>query len=549
MKKIIVLNILILFSAATFSQTPHFQWAKGSTGNNNDNAYGVATDPSGNVFIAGYFISSTITFGSFSLTNAGSQDIYLVKYDASGNVLWAKSAGGNGFDDAFSVATDLSGNVFITGMFSSPSINFDTVSLTNLSGADMYLAKYDANGNALWAVNTGGSGYQSGQSVATDIAGDIYVAGIFVSPTISFGSTTFNNAGLHDMFLAKYKSNGALVWARSAGGTDQDLAASVTTDVSGNVYVTGNFESPTLSFGSVTITKRDTCEMFIVKYNTNGTALWARNAGTTNADDINCVVTDPRGNVYVTGNFSSHTMTFGGTSINNSGSDDWYILKFNTGGNLLWAKSEGGTNNDDAFSIATDADGNVYVAGDFFSSSITIGTTTMINAGSNSYDACIAKYDSLGNVKWATSAGGVLGDIAASITTDAFSNTYVLGTFGSSSITFGPNTLTNTCANDIYLVKIDTASINVGTLEINKDDNGILIYPNPFSSKTTILFSEEQKNTEIKITDVIGKVIKTFIMKDEKNITLEKGELKEGIYFVQITNEMKSVVNKKIIVQ
>ena len=549
MKKIIVLNILILFSAATFSQTPHFQWAKGSTGNNNDNAYGVATDPSGNVFIAGYFISSTITFGSFSLTNAGSQDIYLVKYDASGNVLWAKSAGGTGFDDAFSVATDLSGNVFITGMFSSPSINFDTVSLTNLSGADMYLAKYDANGNALWAVNTGGSGYQSGQSVATDIAGDIYVAGIFVSPTISFGSTTFNNAGLHDMFLAKYKSNGALVWARSAGGTDQDLAASVTTDVSGNVYVTGNFESPTLSFGSVTITKRDTCEMFIVKYNTNGTALWARNAGTTNADDINCVVTDPRGNVYVTGNFSSHTMTFGGTSINNSGSDDWYILKFNTGGNLLWAKSEGGTNNDDAFSIATDADGNVYVAGDFFSSSITIGTTTMINAGSNSYDACIAKYDSLGNVKWATSAGGVLGDIAASITTDAFSNTYVLGTFGSSSITLGPTTLTNTSANDIYLVKIDTASINVGTLEINKDDNGILIYPNPFSSKTTILFSEEQKNTEIKITDVIGKVIKTFIMKDEKNITLEKGELKEGIYFVQITNEMKSVVNKKIIVQ
>ena len=540
-----------MLSAIAFSQTPHFQWAKSSIANNNDDAFGVATDPSGNIFIAGYFTSTTVTFGSFSLTNAGSQDIYLVKYDASGNVLWAKSAGGTGYDDAYSVATDFSGNVYITGMFSSPSITFDTVTIPNLSGANMYLAKYDANGNALWARNTSGAGYQSGQSVATDNTGNVYVAGIFVSPTIVFGGTTLNNAGGHDLFLAKYKNDGTLVWAQSAGGPSNDLAASVATDVFGNVFVTGNFESPTLTFGSVSITKRDSCDMFITKFNTNGIAQWAKNSGTTNVDDINCVATDSAGNAYVTGNFISHTMTFGTTVLTSAGADDWYILKFNAGGNLLWAKNEGGTGSDDAFSIATDASGNVYVAGDFFSPSITIGSNNMINSGTNSYDACFAKFDSLGNVKWATSAGGTLGDIATAITTDSYFNTYVLGSFGSSSITFVPTTLSNTHTNaiDIFLVKIDTASINVGTVEINKNDSGILIYPNPFNSKTTIVFAEEQKCTEIKITDIVGKEIKTFAVKDEKYLTIEKGNLKEGIYFFQITNEMKCVINKKIIVQ
>ena len=108
---------------------------------------------------------------------------------------------------------------------------------------------------------------------------------------------------------------------------------------------------------------------------------------------------------------------------------------------------------------------------------------------------------------------------------------------------------THTNANDLFLVKIDTASINVGTLEIYNNENGILIYPNPFSSKITVAFAEEQKSTEIQITDIVGKEIKTFIVKDEKYLTIEKGNLKEGIYFVQITNEMKCVINKKIIVQ
>ena len=554
MKKSIIITATLLLSINVFSQSPYWQWAKSGIGTALDDAYGVATDTAGNVYIVGEYQSSTITFGTATLTNAGGDDIYLVKYDAAGNVKWARGAGGTDIDDAYAVSTDIMGNVYVTGMFASLSITFDTVTISNLSGADMFLVKYDAAGNALWAKRSGGTGYQAGMGVAADIAGNIYVAGTFVSPTISFGSSTFTNAGGHDIFIVKYNSIGNPIWATTVGGINNDLAASVTTDATGNLYVAGNFDSPSLTFDTVTIHKRDTTEMFIVKYNSAGNALWANNAGITNSDDINSVVTDAHNNVYVTGNYSSSTMTFGTTVIHNTGGDDWYIVKFNAGGKVLWAKSEGGTNNDDAYSAATDAEGNVYVAGDFFSSSITIGTTTLTNAGTNSYDGCLVKYDSTGNVKWAARLGGANGDVATSVATDAFGNAYLLGTFGSPSITFGTNTLTNSGNMDVFLAKIDTALSSVGINEID-DETGVEIFPNPFNSYTTISFSEEQNNTEIKLTDVMGRELKTFILKGTKNMVIDKGEMSAGVYFLQITEtstsstQMKNTLRKIIIVQ
>ncbi len=546
MKKLIFFILLISINA--FSQTPNWQWAKGASGTSNENAFGVATDLIGNVYITGYFQSPTITFGSFTLTNAGSDDIYLVKYDSAGNVLWARRAGGTGIDDAYAIATDLQGNVFITGMFSSPFITFDTVTITNLSGADMYIVKYDSTGNALWARNSGGTGYQAGLGITTDNVGSVYVTGAFVSPTISFNSTILNNAGRHDLFLVKYDSNGNLTWANRAGGVYNDMAASVATDTSGNVFVSGNFESPSLTFGTVTITKTDTCQMFIVKYNSAGTALWATNAGKTNPDDINSMATDKRNNVYVVGNYSSHTMTIGSSVINNAGNDDWYIFKFNTGGNVIWARSVGGINNDDAFSVTADKLGNIYVAGDFFSRTINIGTTTLTNTSTGFYDACVAKFDSTGNVLWATSAGGTLSDYACSIATDAFSNAYILGTFGSTSIGFGNTTLSNSGATDLFIAKIDTTLISIGINEINKKETGIRIFPNPFNSQTTIWFTKDQENAELIISDVLGNAIKKITFSG-KQVLIHKDEMKDGIYFVQITDKNRNVVNGKLIIQ
>jgi hypothetical protein len=156
--------------------------------------------------VTGVFHSPTITFGSYTLTNAGQDDIYLAKYKADGNVLWAKSVGETGYDWANSVVVDISGNPYITGGFNSSTITFGSYTLTNTGNTDMFLAKYNTTGNVLWANNAEGTGLEIAYSDAVDNSGNIYVTGVFY-PTIAFGSYTLTNTGNTDIFLAKLKGD------------------------------------------------------------------------------------------------------------------------------------------------------------------------------------------------------------------------------------------------------------------------------------------------------------------------------------------------------
>src|SRR5690606_28720910 len=125
-------------------------------------------------------------------------DIFLVKYNASGKVLWATHAGGTGNDNSNSVSTDALGNVYITGNFMSESITFGTDTLTRKGYSDIFLAKYDARGNALWAKSVGGTKRNYANSVSADASGNVYITGYFDSDSITFGTTTLTNAGSND---------------------------------------------------------------------------------------------------------------------------------------------------------------------------------------------------------------------------------------------------------------------------------------------------------------------------------------------------------------
>lgn len=398
-------------------------WAKNAGGPLNACGVSIATDSSGNVFVAGWFTSYSITFGNTTLINNGysatnpSQptigDIFIVKYDPYGNVLWAKSAGGILDDEPKSIVTDASGNVYLTGYFNSPSIIFGGTSFTNTgtAGPDIFIVKYDPNGNVIWAETAGGSGNDEGLGIARDNSGNVYVTGYFSSSHITFGETTLNNAGGNDLFIAKYDTNGNPIWAVSAGGSATDWALGVATDGSGNVYVTGGFMSPTITFGTFTLINAGSgyLDMFIVKYDPSGNVLWAKRAGGSIADEGMSIATDGSGNAFVTGIFLSSSITFGNTTplINNGGGDE-FIVKYNaTDGSALWAKNAGGSSRDLGNSVTTDANGNVFVAGQFMSTSITFGTITLKNPKGNTtngYDMFIAKYTSNGNVPWAKTA-------------------------------------------------------------------------------------------------------------------------------------------------
>jgi hypothetical protein len=443
-------------------------WAKSVGGSSGDVVKSVGTTSSGDVVAVGYFASSSITFGSIALTNttSGTNNIFVTKYDSSGNVLWAKSAGGSADDYAVSVSVDNSGNFYVAGAFKSSSITFGSTTLTNSNPpyGELFIVKYDSNGNVLWAQKGANSTSSDGiSSVSVDSTGNVYATGHFQSTSITFGSTTLtnNNAPNQDVFIVKYDASGNVLWAKSFGGTSNEIGNTLATDASGNLFISGIFASSSITIGSTTLTNAysGTNDAFFAKYDASGNVLWAKSAGSS-ADDYSVSVSvDNSGNSFIAGAFKSSSITFGSTTLTNSNPPygELFIVKYDSNGNVLWAqKGANSTSSDGISSVSVDSTGNVYATGHFQSTSITFGSTTLTNNNASNQDVFIVKYDASGNVLWAKSFGGTSNEIGNTLATDASGNLFIGGLFSSSSIAIGSTTLTNAYSgnNDFFIAKL-----------------------------------------------------------------------------------------------
>ncbi len=557
MKKLIfTIAFLFLAFQTTMAQSPNWQWATGTGGTGFDRGESIAVDGNGNSYIAGWFGSSSIKFGNTTLTRIGGVDIFIVKYDASGNLLWARNAGGTGDDYVYSIAIDVNGNSFITGEFNSLAITFGGITVTNKGGkTDAFLAKYDNAGNPAWAKSAGGSNYDGGSSVTTDASGNAYWSGYFFSPSITFGTSTFtnaNNSGFNtDVFIIKYNSSGNLIWAKQIGGTGGEEAPSIIADAKGNFYMTGSFFSSTVSFGNITLTNTvsagNSDEVFIAKFDSSGNAIWAKSAGGTYNDNATSIAFDASGNSFVTGIYQSPSNKFGNTTLINNDSTLYgihsFIIKNDSSGNVLWAKKgEGGVDGDVGTGISVDAAGNSYIIGYFQSPSLTIGSATVNNYDNlGNSDIYIIKLGPSGNVLWAKSMGGSDFDYGWGIATDINGNAYITGLYDSPVIAFGGINLTNASgSDDVLIAKLSNVS---GMNEEGKIFSSIKIFPNPGNGEINILSSGEI--LEIEITNILGQIVYQA-KPNEKEISLQLNN--GGIYFITIT-ESKQKITKKIIVQ
>ena len=473
-KHLLFLFLIILCSVfvihCSFAQAPAWAWVKTAAGSSNDEALACTTDASGNVYVVGDFLSDSITFGSFKLKNSSSgfRDLFIVKYDAWGDVLWAKSEGGKDDEKAYSVITDASGNVYVAGCYRSDSIvfgsdtliNSSTMSNSGLSLDDMFLLKFNSSGTEIWAKTAGGSYWDDIYSVTADVFGHIYLAGYFESESIKMGAITKTNSttchGYGDMLIAKYDTTGNILWVKSMGGDRDDMPNSISTDASGNIYLTGYYRSSSITFGTYTLTNvssgNNIYDMFLVKFDPDGIALWAQNIGGSRNDYAYSLNVDNSGNVYMAGSFNSPTMMIGSIVLNHVNNNDVFFAKFNSAGICLWAKSVGGNGDDIAYSVSTDASGNAYLAGTFNSFGIIFDEDTLYNTGA--YDIFLVKYNSAGIVEWAKSAGGSNLDEAWYIASDAYGNLYLAGDFSSLKSGFDSTHIANSGGFDMFLAKI-----------------------------------------------------------------------------------------------
>ena len=310
------------------------QWVKAATGSFAVKGLAVATDGAGNIFVTGSFghhnSGGNATFDTTTLNSFGGQDIFVAKYDSSGNLLWVKQAGSSGSDnneEGRDIAVDSFGNVVVVGGFENTA-DFSGNMLTAAGDRDIFIAKYDTNGNVLWVKRAGSSGTgngENGEGVAIDGSDNIVVTGYFES-TANFDAIMLTSLGGSDMFTAKYDSSGNALWARSGGGSGFDLGVGLTSDLSGNVYVTGWFAG-TANFGGTLLTSSGSDDIFLAKYDTSGNFEWVNRAGSSSGADTGWdVVVGSTSTIYLTGSFTG-TSDF--DSINKSslgGTDIYYAI-------------------------------------------------------------------------------------------------------------------------------------------------------------------------------------------------------------------------------
>ncbi|MCK9611159.1 MAG: SBBP repeat-containing protein [Candidatus Cloacimonas sp.] len=556
MKKSFLLFILALCSIALFAQNEDWLWAKQAGGTSNDYGRSIAVDDNGNSYVTGDFAESA-TFGTTTLTSSGYDDIYVAKMDSNGNWLWAKQAGGTNYDYGYGIAVDAYGNSYVTGYFKSSSCSFGTITLINNNSEfiDIFAAKLDSNGNWLWAKQAGGIYMDYGYSIAVDINGNSYITGSF-EDSANFGTTTLDSSSKYysDIFVAKLDSNGNWLWAKQAGGTDDDGGSSIAVDANGNSYVTGVF-AESATFGTTTLTSSDGYDIFVAKLDSNGNWLWAKRAGGIYEDSGYSIAVDDNGNSYITG-FFNISATFGTTTLTSSGYYDIFVAKLDSSGNWLWAKQAGGTIWDTGYSIAIDDNGNSYITG-VFAESATFCTTTLTSSGD--YDIFVAKLDSSGNWLWAKQAGGTSTDRGYSIAVDVNGNSYVTGYFEESA-TFGATTITsiNDDGREIFVAKL--GEVNSIDLPDIISFSGIRsIYPNPFNPLTTIDYEISMPaDVKIEVYNNRGQLVRNFILgyKEQGSYKLTwEGEdnngclCSTGIYYIRMKAGKEIYIKKAVLLK
>lgn len=512
MKSVIFTTTLLLMVCLTAtSQNTGFEWAKSISGSGDISPSSVNSDSDGNIFVAGEFSSRT-DFNpgedSLFLESYGYDDIFISKYNAFGELIWAKNIGENYNDVCNSMTLDDNYNIYITGHFSR-TVDFDpgneTHELSTTGGDDIYIAKYDSAGNFKWAVSMGLlNASDEGTSITTDKEGNVLITGWFQG-TVDFepGTTTFNlTSNGPGCFILKLSAEGNFIWAKNIDSTGGWVEGhTIKTDKNNNVFVSGLFQSSTdFNPGAGTHNMEPATEnaAFLLKLDKNGNFKWAvqpgGHANNSNLDKKRPFSIDPDGNIYLAFDFMN-TVDFdpGNGTYELFAGDEWnralFIAKYTPGGNLSWAHLINWEENDGSWPYGNGVD----------------------------------------------------------ITTDVSGNVVSIGQF-SGKYNFNPNGPQSVLSGNEdnytgYIIKLNGITSAINNIE---KDASFKCYPNPFSEKITVSGSQPMKNAELRLRSVSGQ---TIIHKKNlvgNNIEINTGKIPAGIYFLEIKQKDAQIVGKVI---
>ena len=568
------------FFLTKFDKMSNAIWSKKGGGSLTDRGYGVIIDNTGNLVVTGHYmgiaIFDTITrtgAGNLDAFTAKYDTSGNILWFKDGKDIGQSSSRGIAYDYQGNTAV-----VGYFGSSSGPTITFENIVLTTAGQRDIFLVKYNSDGVIQWGVRAGGTATnEEGKAVTCDVNGNIYITGMFTD-TAKFGNVTLIGNGSTDIFVAKYDPQGQILWAKNAGGPNADVGYSIDVDKNGNVFVGGNIDSLAY-FGSTTVhvNADSMADAFVTKYDTDGNFKWVITAGGQDDDNCSRVIVDAEGNCLAFGNFRSTTST--GAKFGNSlltatsvGFDDIYFMKVSPASEILWVKQAGGSDLEKITDATVNSKGQILVSG-YYKGYLKIGSDSLVSVTSakediflsqlgsdvvpvelNSFSAELSKGNIILNWSTATEKNNYGFDIERSKDKTTFNKIGFVKGNGTTTEQKKYSYVDNNLSSGKYyyrLKQIDldgsfsySSVIDMNT-EIPARFELLQNYPNPFNPETNISFTlPEDAKVVLSVYNVLGELVETLLNKDfsagKHTLVFNASKYVSGVLFYKLTSVEKN---------
>ncbi|MCB9170234.1 MAG: SBBP repeat-containing protein [Flavobacteriales bacterium] len=539
-----------------------FHWMRriGLHGAAYDGATGVAVDPAGNVYSSGNFVTTAILCGDTLRAPLAAMRSWLNKRDANGACVWNKQLRciePEAMCNVQAFARAGNGDLLLAGEFTG-TLDLTTVQLIANGPGDLFLARFDENGNCLWAINEGGTGSPSAGSVTEAPNGNILLAGSF-SGNATIAGNGLVSSGQTDGFIARYDASGNGLWCRSFGGASWENGSGIAVDSAGNAYVTGRFTT-SATFDALTVNGAGDADLYLAKYDPNGNLVWLTGSTGAGWKQATSVVVGTSGQVYITGQYTGEMTICTNTLVGDNTTPHPFLSCFSANGGLLWQHDYPCSGGGSGSNIAARPGGDIVLTGGF-SGDLTVDGFILNAQGAA--DAWVAAFNSAGDALWAHAMSGTdpLWDFASGLDLDADANNVIVsGSFGDFYFTAfdqnvgsfyfvpgDPGTLrTAPNASDAFVVKFGSIE-NIsppfnpagcdGTVQVAEAGAapvGLLIAPNPVHRFCTVQGPLISTGTVIRVRDMSGREVSVPACIAAGTMTLDATELAPGTYAVDV---------------
>jgi hypothetical protein len=514
--KNILLYLLVFTSTVLIKAQPNIEWQSCFGGSASDWAQSIQITTDGGYVVAGYTQSNDSNVSG----NHGGDDFWVLKLSSSGAIQWQTCLGGTGIDDAQSIQETADGGYVIAGYS-----NSNDGDVTGNHGADdFWIVKLNSTGILQWQKSLGGTGWDDALCVTQTIDGGYLITG----DSQSNNGDVSGNHGNFDAWLVKLDASGNIQWQKCFGGTGDDTFSKIQQTLDSGYVAIGSSNSTN---GDVS-GNHGGFDYWVVKLNPTGGIQWHKCFGGSGEDIGYTIIQTADSNYYVSGFTRSNNGDVSGLH-GTSGQPDFWVLKLDKTGSLIWQKCLGGTGDDKSYAIEQTIDGGAVVTGYTKSNNGDVSGNHSTN-----HDYWIVKLDDSGNLEWQKCLGGTGTDWARAIKQTADGGFIVAGFAISTN-----GDVTDINGNvDYWIVKLHPNATSI----TENAPNRWQVFPNPSSGNFSIRSNAPEDNAVIKIVDPLGKYIyESHINTESTDVDLSR--YSAGIYFISIHSEKHKWQGKVII--